>query len=285
MSLSSKPVKVAVLDLYNGVENQGMRCIREILASVHGTYGGTTVTVHEFDVRSKTEIPDSSYDIYISSGGPGSPYDGEGSKWEAEYFKWLDAIWSQNTDASTPQKFVLSICHSFQLMSRHFDIAEVEKRKSDSFGVLPVHLTEKGKNDELFSKLTDPFYAADFREWQVLQPKMKSIQSLGASILALEKIRPHVPLERAVMAMRISPEIVGTQFHPEADPEGMFHHFAKEEQREKIIKRHSKEKFNQIMHRLTDPEFLKPTYHTFIPSFIEQAIQVTRPELFSEHSK
>jgi len=282
MSLNEKTVKVAVLDLYNGVENQGMRCIRDILASVNGAFAGIPVSFHEFDVRSKAEIPDSSYDIYISSGGPGSPFDGEGTRWEANYFNWLDSVWSANVNPTSPQKYVLSICHSFQLMSRHFDIAEVVKRKSDSFGVLPVHLTEKGKEDVLFSKLTDPFYAADFREWQVLQPKMKSIQSLGASILALEKIRPHVPLERAVMAMRISPEIVGTQFHPEADPEGMFHHFAKEEQREKIIERHSKEKFNQIMHRLTDPDFLKPTYNTFIPGYIEQAMQKLRPEFFEE---
>jgi hypothetical protein len=62
----------------------------------------------------------------------------------------------------------------------------------------------------------------------------------------------------------------------------MFHHFAKEEQREKIIERHSKEKFNQIMHRLTDPDFLKPTYNTFIPGYIEQAMQKLRPEFFEE---
>lgn len=278
MSVIERTVRIAVLDLNNGVENQGMRCIRELLASIQSAYAGLSFSVTEWDVRGKGQVPDLSHDIYISSGGPGSPFDGEGSRWEADYFSWLDGVWSQNTNPSTPQKFVLSICHSFQLMSRHFDIAEVVKRKSDSFGVLPVHLTEAGKNDPLFSLLGDPFYAADFREWQVLQPKMKSIQSLGASILAKEKIRPHVPLERAVMAMRISPEIVGTQFHPEADPQGMYHHFGKEEQREKIVERHSQEKFDQIMHRLSDPDFLTPTYDKFIPGFIDQAISSLYPE-------
>lgn len=281
MSLKTQSVSVAVLDLYNGVENQGMRCIREILSGLNQHYSDIELTVREFDVRLKQEVPDTSYDIYISSGGPGSPFDGEGSRWESLYFSWLDSIWNINTADTPSKKHVLSICHSFQLMSRHFDIAEVVKRKSDSFGVLPVHLTDAGKADPLFSRLNNPFYAADFREWQVLKPDHSSIQSLGASILALEKIRPHVPLERAVMAMRISPEIVGTQFHPEADPKGMFHHFGKEDQREKIIKRHSRDKFEQIMERLIDPDFLEPTYTTFIPAFIEQSIRSLRPELFA----
>jgi hypothetical protein len=40
-------------------------------------------------VRQKNEVPDLTYDIYISSGGPGSPLDSIGSDWEAAYFSWL----------------------------------------------------------------------------------------------------------------------------------------------------------------------------------------------------
>lgn len=278
MIKTNLPVTVAVLDLYNGVDNQGMRCIKEILDFSNKRFDGVEVRYDIFDVRAKNEVPDLSFDIYISSGGPGSPFDGVGQAWETFYFNWLDEIWNHNI-VSGSKKYVLSICHSFQLMNRHFDIAEVVKRKSDSFGILPVHLTDAGKRDPLFSQLPNRFYAADFREWQVLQPKMKSIQSLGASILALEKIRPHIPLERAVMAMRISDEIVGTQFHPEADPEGMLYHFSKEEQRKTIIKSHSAEKFQQIMDRLKGPNYLMPTYNTFIPGFLQSAIKNLRPEL------
>jgi len=273
-----KPVRVAVLDLYNGVDNQGMRCIRNLVSDSDGRYLNTPVTMQEFDVRSKAEVPDTDFDIYISSGGPGSPFDGEGSQWEYRYFKWMDALWDHNTNTTGSRKYVLSICHSFQLMSRHFDIADVVPRKSDSFGVLPVHLTEAGKADPLFSKLGRTFYAGDFREWQVLQPRMKSIQSLGASIMALEKIRPHIPLERAVMAMRISPEIVGTQFHPEADPVGMAHHFSQETQRNGIIQKHGLAKFEQIMKRLDDANYLQRTYDRFIPSFIQNAVGNLRGE-------
>ena len=71
----------------------------------------------------------------------------------------------------------------------------------------------------------------DSREWQLVQPNRKVFKKLGAKILSLEKIRTHVELERAIMAIRFSPEMVGTQFHPEADPEGMKKHFSVEENR------------------------------------------------------
>lgn len=263
--------KVAVLDLNNGVENQGIRCIKGILEAYDAMHSGLSLTYELFDVRQFNEVPDMSYDVFISSGGPGSPFDGVGSLWESRYFNWLDQLWEHN-QFHDDKKHALMICHSFQLMCRHFDLAEVVRRKSDSFGIMPVHLTEIGKNDVLFSQLTDPFYAADFREWQVLQPKTNTIRALGATILAIEKDRPHVPLERALMALRISPEIIGTQFHPEADPIGMTFHFSKVDTREKIIRRHGEEKFEQIMSRMQDPGYLVKTYQTFIPAFLDIAL-------------
>ena len=65
-----KAVKVAILDLYEGKPNQGMRCIRTILTDWAGTYD-IELKFQEFDVRLKNELPDTSFDIYISTGGPG----------------------------------------------------------------------------------------------------------------------------------------------------------------------------------------------------------------------
>jgi len=271
----NKSLKVAVLDLNNGVENQGIRCIKGLLSDYDKTHDDIILDFDLFDVRQFNEVPDMSYDVFISSGGPGSPFDGVGTLWESRFFNWMDQLWEHN-QTHEDKKHALMICHSFQLMCRHFDLAEVVKRKSDSFGIMPVHLTEVGKNDVLFSKMKDPFYAADFREWQVLQPKTNNIKALGATILAIEKERPHVPLERALMALRVSDEIIGTQFHPEADPTGMTFHFSKEETKEKIIRRHGIQKFEEFMSRLQDPEYLLKTYSTFIPAFLDGAIQKKR---------
>ena len=68
-----KLLKLAILDLYDNTPNQGMRCIKEIVKHFDSEYDWKV-----FDVRGKAEVPDLSYDIYISTGGPGSPHDGDG---------------------------------------------------------------------------------------------------------------------------------------------------------------------------------------------------------------
>ncbi|MEO6219632.1 MAG: GMP synthase, partial [Ginsengibacter sp.] len=59
-------LRVAILDLYEGVENQGMRCIRDII-NQFGEINDLKIELHEFDVRLKNWVPDLSYDVYISS--------------------------------------------------------------------------------------------------------------------------------------------------------------------------------------------------------------------------
>ena len=66
-------VRIAILDLNHGHENQGMRCIREII-KMWGEENSFEVMTKEFEVRLKNEVPGSNFDVYISSGGPGSPF-------------------------------------------------------------------------------------------------------------------------------------------------------------------------------------------------------------------
>src|SRR5215218_9487102 len=113
-------LRIAILDLYEGQANQGMRCIRQII-SEWSEFHGIPTEWKEFDVRLKNEIPDLSYDIYISSGGPGSPIDSEGSAWEKTYFGWLEQVENWNASEEHPvKKHVFFICHSFQLVCRHY---------------------------------------------------------------------------------------------------------------------------------------------------------------------
>ena len=80
-------VKVAVMDMNNNVENQGLGHICRLLESSNLKYANQQVHYKVYDIRHKVEIPTSDYDIYISTGGPGSPFDGEGKQWEIEYFQ------------------------------------------------------------------------------------------------------------------------------------------------------------------------------------------------------
>lgn len=266
-----KKIKAALLDLYNNEPNLGIGNIEEILLDFDLKINNTPVDYKIYNVRGGGDIPSIDNDIFISSGGPGDPFDGKDKKWEKDYFNLLDKIRSHNQN-SVDKKHVFFICHSFQLMARYFEIAEVTKRRSRSFGVFPVHQTEAGKADDIFSRLPDPFYAADFRSWQVVQPDDKKIKELGAEILALEKERSHVNFERAVMAMKVGDEFFGTQFHPEADPVGMKYHYREEKKKQNLIKDVGEEKYENLMEILEEPEKVELTYRTVLPVFLERAI-------------
>jgi len=186
-STPNKPVRVAILDLYEGVENQGMRCIRALL-SEYSLQHHIPIEVQEFEVRISQQVPDLGFDIYISSGGPGSPLDSENSEWEKAYFGWLESVLAYNNNKNHfPGKQVLFICHSYQLASRHFGVAAVVKRRSTAFGIFPVHLLHEGREEPLFAGMADPFYAVDSRDYQVIQPNYQRLRQMGAKLLCIEK--------------------------------------------------------------------------------------------------
>lgn len=260
-------IRIAILDLYDGTANEGMRCIKQIV-------GEFTEDVHLpveckiFDVRGKTEVPGIDYDIYISSGGPGSPLDSVGSEWERQYFELIDNLKAYNEAHHDKAKHVLLICHSFQIFCRHYGYATVSERRKMSFGVMPVHKTMEGHHDPLLRSLGDPFWGVDSREYQILDPDFKKIEASGAKILCIEKFRPHVHFERAIMGIRFNEFMIGLQFHPEADAEGMKMYFQREDKRELVIAKHGEKKFLEMIDHLDDPDKILATYHTIIPRFL-----------------
>lgn len=267
-------VKLAILDMNNDAPNQGLRCITEIVSSF-----SDDVEYQIFNVRAKNELPDTSFDVYISSGGPGSPLDN--GTWRKPYLQLMQELWDLNTGSSEQKKSVFFICYSFQVMCHYFELGEIKPRRSTSFGILRVHQTKKGRNDLIFKGLKDPFFAVDSRDWQLIQPRLTVFKEHGATILSLEKIRTHVELERAIMAVRFSDEFVGTQFHPEAEPVSMEAYFSLEENKKIIVKSFGEKKYNQMMDHMDDPEKVALTYRTILPKFIQNAITKVKQPLIS----
>lgn len=268
-----KPLKLAILDMYDGHTNQGMRCIDEIVNRYKHE-----LDYRVFDVRGKAELPDTSYDIYISTGGPGSPFDGDGV-WDKKYYDFIEELWNINQSGTDSKKYVFFICHSFQMACIHFDLGEITRRKSMSFGTFPTHLTDLGVAEPLFKGLDNPFWIADFRDWQVVQPKLERFEEIGAQILVLEKIRPSVPYERAIMAIRFSEEFFGVQFHPEADGNGMLQHFQELDKLKFIVNKYGKDKYATMITDLRHPDKIEKTNETILPNFLEKAIQSLKNNL------
>lgn len=272
-------IRVAILDLYEGQANQGMRCIRQII-SEWGEFHGVPMQWDEFDVRLQNKVPDMTYDIYISSGGPGSPLESEGSAWERVYFHWLENIENWNADPENAnKKYVFFICHSFQLVCRHYAIGNISKRNKTSFGVYPVHVTLEGQHEEVFRGLNDPFFVVDSRDYQVTSVDFEKIDMMGGKILCIEKYRPHVPFEQALMGIRFNEHMIGTQFHPEADAIGMSMYLQREDKKQTVIENHGEEKWHSMIEQLNDPDKIMWTYSHVLPNFLHQAVRQLKPVL------
>lgn len=270
MNNDKKHFRIAILDMYNGFENEGMRCIKKIITEF-GEQESLNLTYEIFNVRQHLEVPGMDFDAYISTGGPGNPAPA-GEAWERKFFRFLDKLTEYNASRhNRVKKHLFLICHSFQMACIHWRVGTVGKRRKTSFGTFPVHKTSGGRKDALLNPLQDPFWIVDSRDFQVIQPNQFVIDGMGAKILCLEKIRPHVKLERAMMAIRFSKEIVGTQFHPEADAEGMLRYFLREEKKTSIIANHGEAKYNDMIEHLNDPDKIRMTESVIIPTFLKIA--------------
>ena len=255
----------------NGAPNQGMRGIQEILSRFRNE-NNIDLTFDIFDLRQKGEIPGMGYDAYISSGGPGSPVESKGEKWENDFFNLLDQIEAFNQNNEEKKKYAFLICHSFQLACRKYQLGNVTERRSNAFGIFPITLTGDGEQDEIFEGITNPFYSVDSRDWQVIEPDFAAFEKKGAKLLAIEKERKHVDLERCMMSIRFSDEIIGTQFHPEADPVGMKMYLLQDERKKAIVDMHGEQKYLDMLNSLDDPARIVLTQSVILPNFLQKAI-------------
>ncbi|MEP7267971.1 MAG: GMP synthase [Saprospiraceae bacterium] len=262
-------IRIAILDLYNGEPNEGIRCIHELIHQ-YSLESDLEIVTETFPIRYEEDVPDLSFDIYISSGGPGSPLETKGMAWDTKYFELIDSIEAWNKLAYTSKKYVFFICHSFQMICRHYQFAEISKREPSSYGVLPVRITAEGKQEAVFETLPDTLYSADFRMYQVIRPDRELMQKRGYTLLAEEYTPAPATRDKALMAIRFSEYFIGTQFHPEADPEGMLVHF-NGDKKQPIIDNVGLSEYNNMVSHISDPDKLARTRNTVIPNFLKLA--------------
>ena len=260
--MGPSPIHIAILDMYDGAPNIGMHCIHNII-NEWAENKDHTVTVTVFNVRGLCALPDKHFDIYISSGGPGSPIDSVNEKWDIQYTQWLDEMRELN-------KPVFLICHSFQIACRHLKLGKISLRKSRQLGILQVHPIAY---NPLFEGLEDPFYALESRLYQITEPNDELINNMGASITALEKIRPQVPLERAIMGIQFNEHMAGVQFHPEGEYHILLDYFKSEKIKNIIIEEFGVEKWDRMIDHLNDPTKIKATFNAILPNFLDKALR------------
>ena len=268
-------LKVAVLDMNAGVKNLGLDSIKSHLQAF-----GSRVDYDVYDVRLHNELPGLEYDAYISSGGPGDPRESDDA-WEINYFQWLKSVNDYNLRNPETAKQVFLICHSFQLGVRFFKVGELRKRFHISFGTFPCYLTGNGIHESIFDGLPNPMYVADFRQFEVVWPHFDSYSKEFPKVLAIEQLDITNDRERAIMAIRFTDDIIGTQFHPEAYADGMYAYFNEDERREQVISEHGAGKLNQMIHDLQNPQKIALTNAVVLPNFIKGCFRKIESKLQS----
>jgi hypothetical protein len=73
--------------------------------------------------------------------------------------------------------------------------------------------------------------------------------------------------------------MIGTQFHPEADPDGMSLLLQTEEKKRLVIENHGFEKWQSMIDGLNDPHKILSTYNLILPNFLTLAVQQMFKEL------
>jgi hypothetical protein len=151
-------------------------------------------------------------------------------------------------------------------------IGTISLRRKESFGILPVDKTDEGQSDPLLMHLNSPFYGADFRRYEVIYPNAERLQELNASVTAVENPDLDIDENRALMAVRFSNEWFGTQFHPEAHPDGMVHYLRRPEKKEMILSQFGLNTYEEMMHNALHPDRLAHTRDLILPGFLKDAM-------------
>jgi len=75
-----------------------------------------------------------------------------------------------------------------------------------------------------------------------------------------------------VMGIRFNEYMIGTQFHPEADAEGMSLHLQTEEKKKTVIESYGEKKLINMLEHLNDPDKIMWTYSHILPNFLNEAV-------------
>lgn len=274
-SSRSNVVRVCLVDMNNGVANQATRCFRRIVdafgARVRATNPNVELVFKHVQPRNLGELPSRDEDIVLSSGGPGSPHDGWDDPWCTGYRGFLDWIVEQNLSRphEAPRAFV--VCHSFEISVVHFRVAEMRKRESLKFGLMPAYMTSHGERTDFLAPFGYRLFCWEHRNWEAIGLDAAALEKNGGAHLASETHATHDPGKHkgdAVLALRFAPGIEGTQFHPEADKPGVMNWIERPEHKVAVQDAYGEVLYDRMVKSLGNPERLAKTFALLIPGWL-----------------
>lgn len=269
----TSPLRLCLVDMNNGVANQATRCFRRIFDAfsqkVRVANPGLEITFKHVQPRNLGELPDQDVDLVMSSGGPGSPFDGYEDAWCTGYRKFLDSVIERNLQNAIRAPSLFVVCHSFEIAVTHFAVAEMTKRDTLKFGVMPAYITEPGMRSELFRPFDDRLFVWEHRSWQAVNLDERRLEQLGGELWAVES-RPGGSIDKgpANMAFKFAPGIQGTQFHPEADMPGVMAWINRPEHAADLRDAYGNALYERMIQTLKNPMRLARTFALLLPGWL-----------------
>src|SRR6202012_5962259 len=124
--MSLRPLRLCIVDMNNAHVNQAMRCLRGIaggfFAQAVRKNPGLSCELVEVSPRDTNNPVPRDCDLYVSSGGPGSPFEADGTPWFDDYGRFSDGVVEAASRGGTDRQALFAICYSFEMVVRHFDV-------------------------------------------------------------------------------------------------------------------------------------------------------------------
>lgn len=267
-------LRVGIVDMNAGHANQAIRCIGVLLdqleARVVAKNPGLKMVRTHVSPRDKGDETPRDCDLLVCSGGPGSPFDGDGEEWVDDFGDLLDHVVDENNRTMVggvghgPGLF--AVCYSFEMAVRHFDVADLRPRATRKFGVMPVYTTDEGREHPLMADFGDRLFAFEHRNWEAVGLDESALAKHGGVLLARESRDGHSKGE-ALMAFDFAPGVEGVQFHPEADRPGVMAWVARPDQAAAFKEAYGITTYERMLKTLDDPNRLARTFALMIPGF------------------
>ncbi len=269
--MSLRPLRLCIIDMNNAHVNQAMRCLRGIAAGffAHVARHNPMLTCELVEVSPRdtgNPVP-RDCDLYVSSGGPGSPFDGDGQPWLSDYGRFSEGVAESAARGGADRRALFAICYSFEMVVRHFKLAHIGPRAERKFGVMPIYTTPEGQRHPLLAAFGDRLFAFEHRNWEAVELDEARLKNLGGSVLARES-RDGVSKGRALLALDVAPGIEAVQFHPEADRPGVMNWVARPEQAAAFKAVYGEVTYQAMLRTLDDPRRLARTFALVIPGWL-----------------
>jgi GMP synthase-like glutamine amidotransferase len=284
------PLRLGLVDMNNGVKNEAIRCFHRILGGfkerVQRANERVEIVVTHVQPRNLQEAAPRECDLYLSTGGPGSPFDGYDDHWCTKYRDFLDSLIDEALRGHDDPRAALVVCHSFEIAIAHTRVAKMVRRPTRKFGMMPVYPTPAGLRSPLLAQFGERFFAWEHRDWQAVGLDRARLAEIGGELWATESrvdaetlaLLPDTAHKGdGLLVFRFASNLEGTQFHPEADKDGALAWLLRPEQTKAAIDAYGELTYQRMLKSLDDPERLERTFERFIPGWLVRKFNELAP--------